>query len=312
MKNLKNLRNQIYKLSLRIGLFFVMPLVIRLPEEVARHILRLKAFIRFKLGSYRAYVDRYGLRDIAVANIGRALNLNSQIAREKIQRLMYLEVISERNGFLLDKYDLSALRRQFIVSGLDILDREIKKQKGIIFVTIHSGDTLLFMLYLSLLGYNIYGLFDGAILKTISSDPLLRFARLKDFKINGKIGKLYTDRGLKGLFDVLKNNGIIVWMIDLPPRSLKRATFVDFLGEEIQVNTSFLSVAVKAGAPIVPFIGIYDFEDDRHEIHIGEPFDPEERRIQEIYSLYEPFVRKNPESWLGWYFFDMLINKKRV
>lgn len=309
---MKNLRNQIYKLSLRIGLFFVMPLVIRLPEGVARRILRLKAFIRFKLGSYRAYVDRYGLRDIAVANISRTLNLNSQIAREKIQRLMYLEVISERNGFLLDKYDLSALRRKFIVSGLDILEREIKKQKGIILVTIHSGDTLLFGLYLSLMGYNIYGLFDSAILKTISSDPLFRFARLKDFKINGKIGKLYTDRGLKGLFDVLKNNGIIGWMIDLPPRSLKRATFVNFLGEEIQVNTSFLRVAVKAGSPIVPFICIYDFDNDRHEIHICEPFDPEERRIQEIYSLYEPYVRKNPESWLGWYFFDMLINKKRV
>lgn len=310
MSEMINLKDQIYNLSLKLGLFFVMPFVIRLPRGVARLILQLKAFIRFKLGSYRAYVNRHGLRDIAVANISRTLNLDGQAAREKIQRLMYLEVIGERNGFLLDKYDLSALSGQFIVSGLDILDRESKKQKGIIFVTIHSGDTLLFMLYLSLMGYNTYGLFDGAILKTVSSDPLLRFARLKDFKINGKIGKLYTDLGLKGLFDVLKNNGIIVWMIDLPPQNIKRVAFVDFLGKEIWVNTSFQSVAIRAGASIVPFIGVYDFEDDKHMIHIGEPFDPKKRRIQEIYSFYEPYVRRYPESWLGWYFFDMLIKKR--
>lgn len=309
MVKMDNLRERIYKFFLNAGLFFVVPLAIRLPEGLGRFILKLKAYVRFMIGSYRSYINRKGLRDIAIRNISQTLNLNERMARQKIRKLMYLEVIAERNGFLFDKYDLTSLSRDFDVRGLEILDRELKREKGIIFVTIHSGDTVLFMLFLSLMGYNIYGLFDGAILSSDSTDPLLRFARLKDLKIDGKIGKLYTGRGLKGLFDVLNSKGIIVWMIDISPQNTKRIGFVNFLGKEVCVNTSFLEVAIRSGASIVPFIGFYDHLEDKHKFYIREPFDTR-KGIREIYAFYEPYVRMNPESWLGWYYFDTIIKKK--
>lgn len=303
---MNNLRNRLYKFSLNAGLFFFIPLTIKMPERLQRLLLRCKAFIRFTFGSYRAYVNRQGLRDIAIKNISQTLKLEDSIARKRIQDLMYLEVIAERNGFLLDNYDLSTLKDQFVVRGLETLDRELEKKKGIIFITIHAGDTVLFVLFLSLLGYDIYGLFDGAIIKGDSSDPLLRLGRLKDSKITGKIGKLYTDKGLWELFNVLKNNGIIGWMIDLPPQSMKRMALVNFLGTEICINKSFLDVALKSGASLVPFIDVYDLKEHKHIVFIGKPFDLQKEGLQEIYAFFEPYVRKNPESWLGWYFFDML------
>jgi lauroyl/myristoyl acyltransferase len=303
------LRERIYIFSIYAGLFYLMPLMIKLPDSLARFFLRFKAWFRYIRGTYRAYVNRDGLKNIAIRNLSATLGLDEKVSRRKVHQLMQLEVFAEREGFLFDRYTLTSLEQRFIVKGLEVLDLELRNKRGIIFVTIHSGDTVLFMLYLSLRGYNIYGLFDGAILdKNMVKekvDPLYRFALLKDKKITGRIGKLYTGHGMYRIFDALRENGIIVWMIDLPVQNRKRETVIDFLGSKVRVNNSFWTVAAKSGASILPYINIFDFEKNKHLAYIGSPIDTSRNTLQDIFNFYEPYIRHYPESWLGWYFFDI-------
>lgn len=303
---MKNIRESFYKAALELGLFYLMPIVVRLPKSLSRQILKLKAAIRFILGSYRAYVDRPGLKDIAISNIFETLKTDKKSAGRILYRLMQLEVFAEKNGFLLDSYTLSDMEACFNIYDLERLDREVKKGRGVIFTTIHSGDTLMLMLYLAMMGYNIYGLFDSNIQQKESKNPLESLAKLKDRKIAGKIGKLYTKKGLTRLFDVLDNNGIIVWMVDLPAPNPKRRTIVDFLDKKISVSNSLMEVAGRTGASILPHITIYDGRQDRHNVFVGNPLSPETGSVQDLFIFFEPYTRSHPDSWFGWYIFDML------
>lgn len=304
---MKKLRIILYNISLELGLFYLMPIAIRLPAPLSKLLLKLKTGTRFLLGNYKAYVNRPGLKKIAIRNLSDTLGIDKRSAAMKLYRLMQLEVFAERNGFLLDTYTVSRLEDRFTIHGLKILENELQKRKGVIFATVHSGDTLLLMLFLSLKGYKIYGLFDREIQYRDAQNPLEKLARLKDEKITGKIGKLYAGKGMMGLFDVLRENGIIVWMVDLPALDTKRKTIVNFLGRNVAVNNSFWEIAAKTGASLLPHINLYDHRDDRHVIHIGPPVDFTKNTIQELFYFYESFIRESPESWIGWYMFDMLM-----
>lgn len=300
------IREKLYNLNLNISLFYIMPLIIRLPDSIRNLLLKLRTIIRFFFSDYRAYVNRPGLKEIAIRNLSETLNIERKIAKRKIFRLMHLEVIVEKNGFLFDKYDLSTLKNQFYIEGLDMLNRALEKKKGVIFATVHSGDPFLFTLLMSLKGYDIYGLFDGAIKIRPISGPLHRFAVFRDKKMTGKIGKLYTGKGTRRIFDVLSNNGIIAWMVDLAAQNKKREIVINFLGSRISVNNTVLSVAQKTGALIVPYVSIYNFSMEKHEVYIGRAVDTSSDTIQDIFNFFEPPIKRHPESWLGWYYFDML------
>lgn len=303
---MKSIRESFYKTALEFGLFYLMPVVVRLPKSLSRQILRLKAATRFLLGSYRAYVDRPGLKKIAISNIIETLKTDKKSAGRILYRLMQLEVFSEKNGFLLDSYTLSDMEACFNIYNMERLDKEVKKGRGVIFATIHSGDTLMLMLYLALRGYKIYGLFDSNIQYKETKNALESLAKLKDRKIDGKIGKLYTKKGLTRLFDVLDENGIIVWMVDLPAPNPKRRTVIDFLDKKISVSNSLMEVADRTGASVLPHITIYDGRHDRHNVFVGDPLCPETGSVQDLFNFFEPYTRRYPDSWLGWYIFDML------
>jgi KDO2-lipid IV(A) lauroyltransferase len=309
---MKGLREFLYRAAVAAGLFFVVPLAQRLPRSLSKVLLRLKACTRFSLGTYRAYLDRPRLKEHALGNLRETLGIGAAEADRILLQLMELEVYVERNGFLLDHYTEDELQRSFSVQGLEHLDRALHAGRGVIFATVHSGDTLLFMLHLALKGYPIYGLFDAAIPDARTRDPLKRFAQMKDRKIGATIGRIYAGGRLTELFGVLRGNGIIVWMVDLPALNAKRRAVIDFLGKKVCVGSSFWEVAVKSGAALVPHINLYDHRTDRHIVHIGSPLTPKGRGIQDLFRYYEPFIREHPESWIGWYYFDMLASEEAL
>lgn len=303
---MRKLRTIIYNVSLNLGLFFLMPLTDRLPAPFSKWLLKLKAFTRFLLGSYRAYINRPDLKNIAIRNLMDTLGIDKKTAKEKLYRLMQLEVFAEKHGFLFDRYTVSDLENRFVIHGLETLDNELRKGKGVVFTTVHSGDNELFILFLSLKGYNIYGLYDGNLQHKKPDNPLEKFAILKDHKITGRVGKLYTGKGMRGIFNMLSRNGIILWMVDLPVTHMKRKAIIDFFGKKIATDNSFWTTASKAGASLLPYINIYDYRNDKHVIHIGRPIDFTRNTIQDLFCFYEAFIEKAPESWIGWYMLDML------
>lgn len=303
---MKKLRKLLYNASLRFGLFYLMPVVNILPKPFAIFLLKLKLRLRFAIGSYMAYINRPGLKEIALQNLINTLGLDEKTAHHKLYRLMQLEIFAERHGFCFDKYLESDIANDVTILGIENLNNELKKGKGIVFSTIHSGDNELFILLLALKGYNIYGLYDGSLQHKKTDNPLEEFAQLKDSKISGKVGKLYTGKGFRGVFRALSENGIILWMVDLPAGNAKRKTLVNFMGRKIGVDNTFWESAYMTGAALLPYINIYDPVHDKHTIHIGTPIDFTKNTIQDIYCFYESHVKNSPESWLGWYILDLL------
>ncbi len=313
MRSLYNkFREWLYNTSLTVGLFYFLPFVVVLPGPVSTMLIRLKAWLRYYFGTYRAYVNRPKIRDIAIENMMHTLGVDREEASKRIKRLMYLEVMAEADGWLLDKYNISSLEKRFSIQNIDNLNKELLRRKGIIFATIHSGDTVLFMLYLALMGYNIYGLFDRAIEDEGLNSPLIRFARVKDSKITGKIGKLYAGQRITELVGVLKKNGIVVWMIDLPPASPKRSNTVRFLDRNLCINNSFWELTEKTGASLLPHISVFNHKNDIYDVIIGEPVKLSDSNIQRLFDFFEPYVREHPESWIGWYILDWLKCNEEV
>jgi lauroyl/myristoyl acyltransferase len=302
----EKIRDRIYHMSLAFGLFYYLPVVVRLPAPLSKSLLKLKSWMRFTMGTYRGYVNRPGLKKKTIENLVETLGIDSGGARNMYRKLMQLEVLVERNTHLLNDYRLSDLENHFVIHGLDILEEELKKGKGVIFATVHSGDSLLFMYFLALKGFRIYGLFDRDVSDMESRDPLIKFAKLKDKKLSGTVGKIYAGKGLSRLYGVLEENGIVVWMVDLPVKGSKRREKVRFLDSQIFANNSLTEVAAKTGSSLVPHITVYDFETDKHTVYIGNSVDIGKNSLQNLFDFYEPHVRRTPESWIIWYIFDML------
>ena len=283
----------------------------KLPDPCTLFFLRLRSYLRFSLGRYRAYANRPHLKEMAIKNFMDTLEIDRKDAEKKLFRLMQLEVFAERNSVLFDTCTASALEKRFTIHGLEKLDDAQQKGKGVIFATVHAGEAELFVLFLALKGYKMYGLYDSNILREATRNPLHKFAKLKDKKLTGRIGKLYAGRSRPSVFDALKENGIIGWMVDLPAASAKRSSTVRLFNTELAVNTSPWEVALKTGAPLLPFVDIYDHKYDRHEVFIGDTIDLTKNVFQDLFTFYESHLKGSPESWGGWYVLDLLKIKAK-
>lgn len=303
---INKLREYRYNFFLELGLFYFLPVITKLPPPCDSFFLRIRSYLRFSLGSYRAYVNRPNLKEIAINNFINTLEIDRRDAKKRLFSLMQLEVFAEKNSMLFDTCTVSELEKRFTVYGLEKLDEALKRGKGVIFATVHAGEAELFVLFLALKGYKMYGLYDSSILREATRNPLHKFAKLKDKKLTGRIGKLYAGRNRPSVFDALKENGIIGWMVDLPAASVKRRSIVSLFNTKLSVNTSAWEVAKKTDASLLPFVDIYDPGNERHEVFIGDEIDLGEMVFQDLFTFYETHLKKSPESWGGWYILDLL------
>jgi lauroyl/myristoyl acyltransferase len=301
------LRERIYNGSLEAGLFYLIPFIAKLPDPVAELLITMKARIRFLLGTYRSYINRPGLKKAAIRNLAGTLALSDKEATEAIKKTFHLEVIGERYGYLFDRVSTGMLDKHFTINGIENLHNALKKEKGVLFVTIHAGFFELTGLYFSLMGYKIYGLFDGTIQTNEPANPLDKFAKLKDEKLTGRVKRIFTTEGIHVVFETLREQGIIYWLIDVPSQKTRKIKSADFLGKGIATDKGFWTVARKTGAVILPHISLYDFKTKKNQIYIGTPIDPAVHNIQDTFLFFEPFIQKSPENWMGWYYLEKLI-----
>ncbi len=296
-----------YNATLHVSLFAILPLILKMPVTLQKVFLSIRSYLRYRIGSYQAYINRADLKKSTVRNIMNTLGLEQDIAEKIFRNLMHLEVMIERNSLLLDRFTPEDLSRMIKLEGIGILLEASRKKRGIILPSIHSGDSMIFMLLLHYLGYNIHGLFDSSFIKKKRLSPSERFALLKDRKITSKIGKLYAgSAGLKKVISVLKGGGVVVWMVDLPPGQTKRARTVNFLNCDVSVGTTFWEAARISGASIVPYTMAYNASCDTFTVRFLREFLPTRDSIEDLFSEFETFIINNPDSWIGWYIFDLL------
>jgi len=180
--------------------------------------------------------------------------------------------------------------------GLDHLERVHYEGRGGIVVTAHFGSFELFGAWVGTRGYPMDFL-TGVQHNRKVNDLLNGFRREIGVRL------ISIDRSLKPVFKALKANRLIGLISD---QHAPAGVVVDFFGRPAATPKGPAAFAVKASAPILPFVMRRESA-SRHVVMAGEPIYPpatgdDERDIVTMTGAYTRFfedcIRRYPEQWL--------------
>jgi Kdo2-lipid IVA lauroyltransferase/acyltransferase len=183
-------------------------------------------------------------------------------------------------------------------AGLEILQRCLKHNNGIFFLTAHYGN------------WEIMGLLHGylgvcplsSIVRKLDN-PYLNKAAKKFRTLSGnKI--LYRDESPLKIVREIKNNGSVAVMMD--QNTAKGGVFVDFFGKKAGTPRSLALLSYRTKTPILPLF-CYPTDKGTYRIEYGpeilfEKSDNKNNDIlkwtQQCQLFIEDIIRKNPSPWM--------------
>ncbi len=194
--------------------------------------------------------------------------------------------------------------------GLEFLDRELAKGKGVILATSHFGAKQLLPLGLGLSGYKI-----NQIFYHMHRDELTFIQKYISQRQRKKIEKqipakfISADGFLRSTYDCLKQNQTLIIAgdgIGLTKHMGKGYAPFDFLGKEMLFPQNIASLAKRTGASIV--VAFVVREEKKHRIIIEPALGTNGETNGEIFEQFvrrlEKYVRQYPFLWEFWEEFE--------
>jgi KDO2-lipid IV(A) lauroyltransferase len=180
--------------------------------------------------------------------------------------------------------------------NLELVDKELKKGKGLILVTGHMGNFEWFAYVMAMMGYSIAGVAKR------QSNP---YINEMIFKSRTKFGTevIYTKTAMKDGLKTLLENKILGLVADQDAKN--RGIFVDFLGVPSSTAVGPAVFHLRSGAPIMFCTSVRrDYAD--FDVYFEAPLksfegpvnDDKVREITELHvAALERWVHQNPEQW---------------
>ena len=222
----------------------------------------------------------------------------SESERARIARALFVNL--GRNMAELAIYprlNEKSIHRLVRMEGREILDRELRKGKGIIVITGHIGNWEFIPAYFLAIGYT-----GGVVARRVYYEKydrlLAKLRRSKGFRI------FYRDESPKQILKTLKNNEVLGILADQDVKKLD-GVFVEFFGMPAYTSTAPVLIAMKSGASMVPARIIR--EGRRHRIVIEEPLSLRSTGDREADLIcntqlwtraIERYIRKQPDQWV--------------
>ncbi len=194
--------------------------------------------------------------------------------------------------FRFSAADKDILKQLITVKGLDNIDAALKKGKGVIILSAHTGNWEMGGIFMALLGY-----------------PMLAVALPHRYhKVNSffnsqreKMGVVVASSlgiGVKRIYESLKNNMLVALVGDRD--FTKGGVKMRFLGDWKVIPRGPAVISQRTGAPIIP--GFFSRNpDDTFVLDFLEPLPDykDEVKTMEAYALaIEKIIRKDPTQWL--------------
>ncbi len=198
---------------------------------------------------------------------------------------------------LIDKMIKTNFKGFVVTSGYEHLDRGLREGKGIIIATAHFGNWEIMGGYSTLNGYPL-----TVIARKIYYEKYNQL--LVDLRTKMKVKIVYRDDSVKAMLSVLRNNGILGFLVD-QDIDMVGGVFVNFFGKPAYTPTAPVRFALASGAPIVPAFALR--EGIKTHVLVLPPIEltripdkEEEVRIntQKWVSIQEEYIRKYPELWV--------------
>ncbi|KPJ59989.1 MAG: hypothetical protein AMJ46_08590 [Latescibacteria bacterium DG_63] len=262
---------------------------------------RIGYFLARKLVTVHYY--SYPSRRAAVLSNVRHIMGNSpyprfkELGEEGVAKLIFKSF----NEFLFEFFkipylDVSRVNEVFALEGLNHLDAALDRQKGAIIATAHIGNWEAAGVALSLLGYRLHVVAGVQFSSSMSE-------HVKDIKRTLNINVVSPEESYRTLFRALRNNEIVVLLVD-------GDVFVDglpteFFSKPARIPSGAATLALKTGAPVVP--GYIKREGPfRFKVCIDDPIFPEstgnkaadvEKLTRQVLSKIESYIEENLDQW---------------
>lgn len=266
------------------------------------------------LGGILGYIDYLlssgqRLRKMS-ANISGALGYGKKEARMAVLQNLQNHL---RDVLELTKYpQVSGKTISSIVhfKGIDYLEMELKKGKGVILVTAHFGAKQLLQVGLGLNGYRV-----NQIHYHMSSQELSWIQKYISQRQRVRIEKqipatFIPAKGfLRPIYECLERNQVLIIAgdgIGIREHMDKSYLPFNFLGKKMLFPTGMVGLAKQTGASIVPVFTVR--ENKRHGIVFEPPIDitgaEDMTPVVEYIRLLEKYIRRYPSLWEFWEEFE--------
>lgn len=266
-------------------------IALRLPVRFAYGLARLLSDIRYCYAS----LDRAEV----TSNLKAIFPQKDEKEIAKIRRNMFRNFAK----YLVDFFRFEQIDRKYIAENItlknfDILDRELKKKKGVIVLTAHLGNWELGGAVVGVLNYPFWAV------------ALPHKNKKVDAFFNGQrerkgVNIIPFGKAARLCLELLKA-GSIVALVGDRDFSKDRGIVTPFLGREASLPKGPAAFALKTGASIVPGFLIRN-PDDSFTMTIEEPLTVatakahDENALKEVVRRYtivmERYIRKYPEQW---------------
>ncbi|MCX6338368.1 MAG: lysophospholipid acyltransferase family protein [Candidatus Aureabacteria bacterium] len=262
----------------------------------------IPARVIFAIGTFGGWCAYYLLgreRRRTLANLALAYRQEKSAAeRARIARAVFVNLGRNLSELALyPRLDDAQFRQLVTMEGKEIIDRELRKGKGVLIITGHIGNWELFPSYIIMSGYS-----GGVVARRAYYEKyerlLLGLRRSKGFRV------FYRDESPKAVLRTLRNNEIIGILADQDVRKLD-GVFVEFFGIPAYTPTAPVLIAMTSGAPLVPARIVR--EGRRHRILVEEPIvlrATGDRKSDLVYNTQqwsrciERYIRARPEQWV--------------
>jgi len=217
-----------------------------------------------------------------------------RVAREAV--IGYTKLLAD--FVLLPSLTTDQVRRMVEWKGIEYIHEARAGGKGIIVVTPHFGNWDIAGAATAALGLPL-----TAVTESYGSADLNRRVMQSRRRIGMKVVPLGVTAG-KAVITALRRNELVALVCDLPPRE-GRSVRVRICGQDAVVPAGPALLAVRTGAPVVPFV-CRRLADDRYRVEVQPPieFHPGRGKDQDVAALaqaimdrFEPVLRADPEQW---------------
>ena len=272
---------------------FAVRFVTFLPHRAA---LKLGAFLGVVLWAFsKRKVDRAEAR--CVSALGMGVTLARRVVRESYVHMGKSVVEFARVTRLRPQ-----LESLVSIEGRERLDEALRRGKGVLLMTAHMGNWELAGARLAA-DYRVAPIYTPQRNKDGVNDLIVERRAHVGMKMIPSEGL-----GLREVFRVLRQGGILIFLQDLDAR--KEGISVPFLGLPASTAVGIVKMHRKFGAPVVPAVALRNADGVHHTIHIqkilsdagdedGNPFGMNvEKSLKMCNNILSQWVMEYPEQWM--------------
>ncbi len=202
--------------------------------------------------------------------------------------------------FFLKRLNKNELAQKVSCEGLEIIEKTLKKGKGTVILSSHTGNWEITSPYLAT--FTVGG---GAVAKALKNKTLNKLVtRLRTYE-NCEI--IDRDSNPKKILKILRENKVIGILADQDIKNIE-GVFVEFFGQQTYTPTAPVKIARTAGCDIIPIFMARDPKNKYHHkmtVYPAITIDRKDKsqqtlieKTQQWTTLLENHIKKYPDQWV--------------